>query len=465
MRYVQINAYSGAWAESIIFGKHRELQEQGHESWVFWARGEHVQNEHMQKIASYSEVCLDALLTRIDGRAGFHSRGITRRLLNKLDEIDPDVVHLHVLLGYYINVDMLFEWLAAHRCKVVWTLHDCWAFTGHCIHFTYAKCDQWRTDGCAACARCPQRREYPETYFGGDRSVRWSFEEKKRLFTLLPSERMRLITPSKWLADLVKQSFLAKYDVEVVHNTVDVSAFKPTPSDFRERYGIGDRFMVLGVASKWSERKGLKDFIRLARELDSDRFAVVLVGLSKAQIKMVRREIIALPRTESTAKLAEVYTAANVFVHPGVKETFGMTVAEAQACGTLVAVAQGSACEEIADKDQMVTLRPDLSNLEATIVELAGGGRVILLARTESMHQLASIYTSADVFFNPTQEDNFPTVNLESEGCGTAVITYDIGGCSETIALRESCVAHSFDEALRLICLQALANWHHQLIR
>ena len=313
MRYVQINAYANGWADSIIFSKHRELQEQGHESWVFWTRGEHEQDEYMQKIASYPEVCLDAFLTRIDGCAGFHSKGITRRLLKRLDEIDPDVVHLHVLLGYYINVRMLFEWLAQHRCKVIWTLHDCWAFTGHCIYFTYVKCMQWQSR-CTASTSCPQKRTYPETVFGGDRSVGWSFDEKKRLFTMLPPERMRLITPSKWLADLVKQSFLAKYDVEVVHNTVDTSVFKPTPSDFHERYGIGDRFMVLGVASKWTQRKGLQDFVRLACELDSERFVVVVVGLSKKQINKLKCKLIALPRTSSLEELAGIYTAADVFL-------------------------------------------------------------------------------------------------------------------------------------------------------
>ena len=141
MKYVQINAYSGGWADSIIFKKHRELVAAGNESWVFWARGKHEQDEYLRCIASYPEVCLDAALTRFDGRPGFHSKAITCRLLKKLDEIDPDVVHLHLLLGYYINVEMLFEWLAAHRCKVVWTLHDCWAFTGHCIYFMSAEAD------------------------------------------------------------------------------------------------------------------------------------------------------------------------------------------------------------------------------------------------------------------------------------------------------------------------------------
>lgn len=373
MRYVQINAYSNGWADSIIFSKHRELQAQGHESWVFWARGDHEQDGHMQKVASYSEVCLDALQTRIDGKAGFHSKGITRRLLKKLDQIDPDVIHLHLLLGYYINVEMLFEWLAGHRCQVIWTLHDCWAFTGHCIYFTYVKCMQWCTR-CAEYTSCPQKRTYPETWFGGDKSVRWSFEQKKRLFTMLPPERMSLITPSQWLASLVKQSFLAKYDVEVVHNPVNTDIFKPTLGDFRERYGIGNRFMVLGVASKWSERKGLQLFGKLARELDPNRFAVVVVGLTKRQIKAMGRQtnnIIALPRTELPTQLAAIYTAADVLVNPSTEETFGMNVAEAAACGTTSIVIEGSACAEVADPCtcRIVSARGD--EIRSAIIDIA----------------------------------------------------------------------------------------------
>ena len=367
MRYVQINAYSNGWADSIIFSKHRELQAQGHESWVFWARGDHEQDGYMQKIASYSEVCLDALQTRIDGKAGFHSKGITRRLLKKLDKIDPDVIHLHLLIGYYINVEMLFNWLANHRCRVIWTLHDCWAFTGHCIHFTYIKCVQWRTR-CAAYTSCPQKRTYPETWFGGDRSVRWSFEQKKRLFTMLPPERMSLRTPSQWLASLVKQSFLSKYEVEVRHNTINTDVFKPTPSDFRERYGIGDRFMVLGVASKWGERKGLPAFVQLARELDDKQFAVVCVGLTERQIKQARRwapNLISLRRTDSQQTLAEIYAAADIFLNPSLEETFGMNVAEAAACGTRSIVVEGSACAEVARN--ALTVPSNLTGLKELI--------------------------------------------------------------------------------------------------
>lgn len=375
MRYVQLNAYANGWADSVIFEKHRELLAAGDESWVFWARGEHEQDEHMQKIASYPEVCLDVLQTRLDGRPGFHSKGITRRLLAKLDEIDPDVVHIHLMLGYWVNVEMLFDWLAAHRCKVVITLHDCWDFTGHCIHFMHVGCDQWKT-GCAFSQSCPQKNTYPEAWFGGDSSVRWSYEQKRRLFTALAPERVQLITPSQWLADLVKQSFLGKYDVVVVHDTVNTEIFKPTPSNFREAYGLAGKFVVLGVAAKWNARKGLPYFIGLAQELDSERFAVVVVGLSEKQIKQATKQaehIVALPRTDSQHALAEIYTAADVLVNPSSEETFGMNVAEAAACGTGAIVVEGSACAEVADPKKTVAIPPDLSTLAPSIVALATG--------------------------------------------------------------------------------------------
>ena len=206
--------------------------------------------------------------------------------------------------------------------------------------------------------------------------------------------------------------------------------------------------MVLGVAYPWNDRKGLADFIKLAHELDSDRFVVVLVGLNERQIAKCRDELVALPRTENQTELAKVYSAANVFVHPGIEETFGLTVAEAQACGTPVIVTEGSACAEIAASESSMEISPDLSNLRPTILKLAGGGCVILLQRTSSAKELAVLYSSADVFFNPTVEDNYPTVNLEAESCNTPVITYDTGGCAETIHLINSRCVKSYDAAL-----------------
>lgn len=363
MKYVQVNSVPHGSTGSIMMGLHGKLLDEGVDSYVCWGRGRSAKGERELKFGTDLGFYGDVLRTRFDGRAGFHSRGATRRLLAWLDEIDPDVVHLHNIHGYYVNIEMLFEWLASHRCHVKWTLHDCWAFTGHCAYFTYVKCAQWQSH-CAYFEGCPQLGTYPKTFCR--RNCARNFEDKRRIFTSVPSERMTLITPSHWLEGLVKQSFLKAYPVEVRHNTVDKSVFKPTPSDFRERYGIGDRFMILGIASPWTERKGLGDFVRLARELDPGRYAVVLVGLTKKQVKRLPKEIIALERTSS-------------------------------------------------------------------------------------LQELAGIYSAADVLFNPTREDNYPTVNLEAEACSTPVVTYDVGGCGETVALDGSRCVSGFTEGLAVL--------------
>ena len=357
-----INTVPNGSTGGIMMKEHRELLAAGEDSYAFWGRGRAGEDGREFRFATDAEVRLDALQTRLDGKAGFHSKAATRRLLERLDKINPDVVHLHNLHGYYVNIEMLFEWLAARDCKVEWTLHDCWAFTGHCAHFTYVKCAQWKTHCAYFEERCPQLGTYPKTY--SKASCAWNFDQKKRLFNLVPAGRMKLITPSQWLANLVGESFLSEYPVEVRHNTIDTNVFKPTPSDFRERYGIGDRFMILGVASPWTERKGLSDFVRLAGELDSEKYAIVLVGLSEQQVKEVPAGIVGL-------------------------------------------------------------------------------------ARTDSREELAGIYSTADVFFNPTVEDNYPTVNLEAEACGTPVVTYDTGGCRETVARGNSAVVAGYSGGLQ----------------
>ena len=363
LRYVQLNSFYNGSTGTIMRNLHHELTERGVDSYIFWGRRHNTISDHEQCCASKSGYLSHGAMTRLHDRMGFYSKRDTAKLLKRLDEIDPDVVHLHNIHGYYVNIEMLFSWLASHRCQVKWTLHDCWAFTGHCAHFTYVKCAQWQSH-CAYSKCCPQLDTYPITI--SKTNCARNYEDKKRIFTSVPPERMTLITPSQWLADLVGESFLKDYPVEVRHNVIDTDVFKPTPSDFRERYGIGDRFMVLGVASPWTKRKGLPDFVRLAEELDSDKFVVALVGLSDRQLK-------ALPRG------------------------------------------------------------------------------VVGLKRTNSPQELAGIYTTADVYFNPTVEDNYPTVNLEAEACGTPVITYDTGGCRETLHRADSSFVAGFDQALSMI--------------
>lgn len=270
-------------------------------------------------------------------------------------------------------------------------------------------------------------------------SVSKNFERKRKAFTGV--KNMTLITPSKWLADLTRQSFLKKYPVEVHYNTIDTSIFKPTPSDFRKRYGLQDKIIVLGVANVWEDRKGLFDFYKLA-EMLNDRYVIVLVGLSEKQIKELPKNIKGIQRTNSPQELAAIYTAADVLVNPSVEETFGMTPVEAQACGTPSIVYEDTACEEVARQNGNTVVPQDIKALYEAITGQKfkqGGGvnkckcAIICIPRTNSPQELAAIYTTADVLVNPTYEDNYPTVNLEAQACGTRVVTYDTGGCRETL--------------------------------
>ncbi len=344
MKILFINSVCGIGSTGrICTTMAQEYESQGHEVKIAYGRAENVPEQYKKyavRIGKTIDMKLHAVRTRILDEHGLGSIQATRKFLKWADDYNPDLLWLHNIHGYYINYELLFAWIKRRpNMQVKWTLHDCWAFTGHCSHFTMVKCEQWLTH----CSYCPQTRRYPASY--GRDNCKANFDRKRAAFTGV--KNMTLITPSQWLADLTRQSFLKEYPVEVHYNTIDTNVFKPTPSDFRERYGLQDKFIVLGVANVWHERKGLNDFLKLAEMLD-DRYAIVLVGLSKKQ-------------TEN--------------------------------------------------------LPP----------------RIIGIEKTNNPKELAAIYTAADVFFNPTHEDNYPTVNLEAEACGTKVITYDVGGCKETI--------------------------------
>jgi glycosyltransferase involved in cell wall biosynthesis len=251
------------------------------------------------------------------------------------------VIWLHNIHGYYIHIGLLFDYLRTCGKQIFWMLHDCWTFTGHCSHFSFVGCDKWKT----GCHHCPQKGQYPASLVL-DNSKN-NYEKKRALFTGIPN--MTLITPSYWLANLVKQSFLQEYPVEVVYHTVDTEVFCPTESDFRQRYGLDGKKIALGVASIWDDRKGLYDFVQLATMLDSS-WRIVLVGIKPEQGKILPDNVITIPRTNSQKELAEIYSAVDVFVNPSREETFGLTTVEALSCGTQAVVYKGTACEEIVEK-------------------------------------------------------------------------------------------------------------------
>lgn len=339
MKYVQINSFYNGSTGTIMRNLHKELKEQGVDSYIFWGRRHETISDHEACCASKLGVCVHGILSRVTDRAGFYSKRDTRKLLKRLDKIDPDVVHLHNIHGYYINIEMLFEWLASHRCQVKWTLHDCWAFTGHCSHFTFVGCDRWKT----RCFRCPQIKDYPKSVYK-DSSAR-NYEDKRRIFNLVPRERMMIIVPSEWLSNLTKASLLSLYDIKIVRNPIDETVFKSDDSNFQERSGSPRVFTVLGVASPWTERKGLNEFFHLATLLPED-CRIVMVGLNGKQISAAPAKITGMPRCESQKHLAVLYRSADLFVNPSIEETFSLTVAEALACGTKTLVRNNTACAE-----------------------------------------------------------------------------------------------------------------------
>lgn len=351
MKLLLINSVSGIGSTGKIVARIADdYISQGHEARIAYGRSDVVPKQYepiSYRIGSSWEVKLHALSSRLLDNHGMCSKISTEKFLKWANEYNPDVLWLHNLHGYYINIEKLFSWIKSRpHMQVKWTLHDCWAFTGHCTHFDFCGCEKWKTQ----CSNCPQTKEYPSSFLV-DNSTK-NYNRKRKAFTGV--KKMEIITPSKWLAGLVKDSFLKEYPLSVIPNTIDTTVFKPTASEFRKIQGLENKKIILGVANVWDARKGYQDFIKLRALLD-DSFHIVLVGLTPKQIHELPKGITGITRTNSAS-------------------------------------------------------------------------------------ELAAIYTAADVFFNPTYQDNYPTVNIESEACGTPVITYNTGGAPETIALGESII-------------------------
>lgn len=325
MKVFQINTFSNGSTGTIMMNIHKELEKQNIESYVAWARGRKTKNNSEIAIGNKLDVYAHGIYSRLTDKTGFASTNATKKLLKKIDEIKPDIIHLHNIHGYYINIKLLFEYIKQRNIKTVWTLHDCWSFTGHCAYFDMAKCDKWKTH----CEACPQNSAYPKSIVDNSYS---NYENKRNLFT---NANVTIVTPSNWLAKLVKQSYLKEYEVKVINNGIDREIFKKRESDFRKKYNIENKKMILGVASVWDKRKGLDDFIKLSKIID-DNYQIVLVGLNEKQLKKLPSNIIGLSRTENAIQLAEIYSTADVFFNPTYEENFPTTNIEALACGTPV---------------------------------------------------------------------------------------------------------------------------------
>lgn len=330
MRILIINSVCGIRSTGRICTDLADaLCKEGHEVRIAYGREIVPQKykKYATRIGNTFSVKEDMLLSRLFDNAGFNSKTATKKFVAWIKEYDPDIIHLHNIHGYYLNVEILFGYLKECGKKIIWTLHDCWPFTGHCSYFDFAKCNGWQS----GCKNCIQSREYPKSLFVSRSEL--NFERKEKAFTNVPN--MSIITPSYWLAGLVKESFLKGYPIRVIHNGIDTNIFKPTKSDILLRYHLEDKHIVLGVASFWSQRKGLKYFLQLSDMLP-DQYRIVLIGLSKKQIEKLPPKITGLLKTNSVQELVEWYSAAEVFVNPTLEENYPTTNIEAQACGTPV---------------------------------------------------------------------------------------------------------------------------------
>ena len=297
----------------------------------------------------------------LSGISGVGSILATKKLICQLNDIKPDYLHLHNLHNCYINLPMLFGYIKKKNISVVWTLHDCWSFTGKCPHFTIAKCDKWKK----GCFDCPKLGDYPSSHIDNSKLM---YKLKKKWFTGI--QNLIIVTPSKWLANLVKQSFLKEYQVKVINNGIDLNVFKPIESDFREKYSLQNKRIVLGVAFSWSEKKGLDVFQKLADMLD-ENYCIVLVGTNDTIDHNLPNNIISIHRTQNQKELAEIYTAADVFVNPTREEVLGLVNIESLACGTPVISYTTGGCPECIDEScGFLVESNDISGLYEKIVTI-----------------------------------------------------------------------------------------------
>jgi glycosyltransferase involved in cell wall biosynthesis len=357
MKIVQINATCGVGSTGkICVGISEILTQNGIENYILYSsKG----NGYPLGIRCSDDkyIKLQALKSRILGNYGFNSSLATRKMIKELDRISPDIVHIHNIHGHDCNLKILFEYFKNKKTKLVWTFHDCWVFTGYCPHYAMVGCDKWKTE----CNNCPQRKEY-SWFFDNSKK---NFNIKKKLFEGLD---LTVVTPSEWLAGEVKKSFLKDARVEVIRNGIDLEVFRQSVSDFKKRYGIESKKMLLGVAFDWGMRKGLDVFCTLAQRLDPEKYAIVLVGTSDAIDKTLPKNIISIHRTTDQKELAEIYTAADLFVNPTREENFPTVNIESIACGTPVLTFRTGGSMEMLDENSGSSVEcEDIDSLEREI--------------------------------------------------------------------------------------------------
>lgn len=366
----------------------------GWQSYIAYGRGEPTSQSHLIRIGNDFDMYEHGVESRIFDNHGLASRGATRKLIKQIEAVKPDVIHLHNIHGYFINYPILFDYLAKSGIPVVWTLHDCWTFTGHCAHFSFNKCYQWRDKECLDCCH---KDEYPASLLMNH--AHQNFLNKRKVFSSI--NHATIVPVSHWLEDLVKQSFLSVHHVKCINNGININTFSPKENlvSVRNKLGIQQPFVLIGVASVWTPTKGLADFIKLRDILPTNQYAIVLVGVDDKQAKKLPDGITVIKRTNNVDELADIYSAANVFVNPTWEDTFPTTNLEAMACGTpVVTYRTGGSPESIIPETGMVVEQGDVKSMISAIETICKNGKK--LYTTACRHHAVSHYNKEDRYLD-----------------------------------------------------------------
>lgn len=346
----------------------------GNQSYIAYSRGRDGKlscSSETLPVGNAVSVAWHGIVTRLTDRHGLASSAATRKLIRQMRVIGPDIVHLHNINGYFLDYRLLFRYLAESGIPVVWTVHDSWLYTGHCYYYSSIGCTKWQT----GCGKCPQRKAFPSSLLI-DRSRR-NWLDKKKAFTSLCKDRMTVVAVSEWMKGELEKSFMKDYDIRVIRNGIDTSVFAPSGDRdrIRKRLGLGQKKTILGVAGIWSREKGLDDFIRMASLLDKDE-AIILAGVDDAQKKILPENIIGIPRTSDAGTLAEIYSAADVFVNPTWQDNYPTVNLEAQSCGTpVVTYDTGGSPESVCSAAGAVRPKGDVPGLLDAARKLISRGK------------------------------------------------------------------------------------------
>lgn len=359
MKIAQINTVCGNGSVGrITVDIYHALKKSGHEGKIYYGRRTAPETAETEKIGTNLDMGIHVLSTFVTGTHGFNSKGQTRKLIEGLKAYDPDLIHIHNIHGFYLNVEMLFAYFKECGKPIIWTLHDCWSFTGHCAYFDFVACDQWKTE----CKSCPQyRNSYPYALFKD--GCQENYARKRKAFQGVKG--LTIVTPSRWLGELVKESYLKEYPVKVIPNGIDLERF--VPQDTKKR----DRHLILGVANVWDRRKGLDYFKQLFTLLDPEKYEIAVVGISKKQKKELPEGMIGIEHTQNVEELMQLYSQASVYANPTLEDNFPTTNLEALACGTpVVTFATGGSVEAVDETCGRIVPQKDVQALKTAVEEL-----------------------------------------------------------------------------------------------